>query len=84
MGKFKVEADGLPRQEIEAENAEKAAWEYCGVLQMDEQMIKKRSDEECISVFDEKGQKTTFRAEIIADDLELSRMIGGTKWKSLK
>ena len=74
MGKFKVEADDFPQLEIEAENAEKAAWEYCGVLQMDEQMIKKRSDEEYILVLDEKGRETGFNAEIIDRNLELTKL----------
>lgn len=74
MGKFKVEADDFPQLEIEEEDAENAAWEYCGVLQMGEQMIKNRSDEECILVLDEKGQETTFIAEIIDRNLELTKL----------
>lgn len=74
MGKFKVETDDFPQLEIEAEDAENAAWEYCGVLQMDEQMIKKHTEEEYISVLDEKGQETGFKAEIIDRNLELTKL----------
>ena len=74
MGKFKVGADDFPRQEIEAEDAENAAWEYCGVHQMDEKMIKNRTEEEYISVLDEKGQATEFKAEIIDRNLELIKV----------
>lgn len=74
MGKFKVEADDFPQLEIEAEDAENAAGEYCGVLQMDEQMIKNCSDEEYILVLDEKGQETGFNAEIIDRNLELTKL----------
>ncbi|WP_295968622.1 hypothetical protein [uncultured Bartonella sp.] len=75
MEKFKVEADDFPQLEIEAEDAENAAGEYCGVLQMDEQMIKNRSDEEYILVLDEKGQETGFKAEIIDRNLELTKKL---------
>ena len=74
MGKFKVEADDFPQQEIEAEDAENAAWEYCGVHQMDEQMIKNRSDEEYILVLDEKGQKTEFEAKFFDGELDLIKL----------
>ena len=74
MGKFKVEADDFPQLEIEAEDAENAAGEYCGVLQMDEQMIKNHTEEEYISVLDEKGQATGFKAEIIDRNLELTKL----------
>ena len=74
MGKFKVEADDFPQLEIEEEDAENAAGEYCGVLQMDEQMIKNYSDEEYILVLDEKGQETVFKAEIIDRNLELTKL----------
>ena len=74
MGKFKVEADDFPQLEIEEEDAENVAGEYCGVLQMDEQMIKNYSDEEYILVLDEKGQETVFKAEIIDRNLELTKL----------
>jgi len=74
MEKFTVEVIDFPQQEIEAENAEKAAWEYCGEYQMEEQMIKNGREEEYISVFDEKGQKTEFKAEIIDRNLDLSQL----------
>lgn len=81
MEKFKVEADDFPQLEIEAEDAENAAGEYCGVLQMDEQMIKNYSDEEYILVLDEKGQETVFKAEIIDRNLELTQTIGARHGK---
>lgn len=74
MGKFNVGVIDFPQLEIEAEDAENAAGEYCGVLQMDEQMIKNRSDEEYILVLDEKGQETGFNAEIIDRNLELTKL----------
>lgn len=40
MEKFNVEVYDFPRQEIEAENAEKAARKYFSEHQMAEQMIK--------------------------------------------
>ena len=79
MEKFKVEADDFPQLEIEAEDPYDAAWDYCEKHELYEDLRENWGwiENEDISVFDEKGQKTTFRAEIIADDLELSRMIGG-------
>ncbi|QHJ78438.1 MAG: hypothetical protein [Bacteriophage sp.] len=75
MGKFKVECSRFPREEIEAEAPYDAAWDYCEKHELYEDLRENWDwyEYEDISVFDEKGQKTTFRAEIIADELELSR-----------
>ena len=62
MEKFTVEVYDFPRQEIEAENAEKAARKYFSEHQMAEQMIKKHIKDEYVSVTDGKGQETEFIA----------------------
>ena len=70
MGKFKVEADDLPRQEIEAENAEKAAWEYCYKDQIYDHLMKSQSNE-YVSVRNEAGVLTEFRVDIFVNGLDL-------------
>lgn len=78
MEKFNVEVIDFPRQEIEAENAQNAAWEYCDKHQMEEQMIKNGREEEYISVLDEKGQETEFKAKFFDNNLGLIKLKGTT------
>ena len=64
MEKFNVEVYDFPRQEIEAENAEKAARKYFSEHQMAEQMIKKCIRDEYVSVIDGKRHETEFIAAL--------------------
>ena len=70
MEKFKVEVYDFPRQEIEAENAEKAAWEYCYKDQIYDHLMKSQSNE-YVSVRNEAGVLTEFRVDIFVNGLDL-------------
>ena len=69
MEKFTVEGDRFPRQEIEAPNAFEAGWIYCCKCEIYYKIL---SGARLVSVVDENGQKTKFRAKISNFGLELN------------
>lgn len=73
MGKFKVEADDFPQLEIEAEDAENAAGEYCYKDQIYYHLMKSQSNE-YVSVRDEAGILTEFRVDIFVNGLDLVKL----------
>lgn len=69
MGKFKVKIDKSKPLEIEAPNAFEAGWIYCCKSEIYYKML---SGAHLVSVVDENGQKTKFRAKISNFGLELN------------
>lgn len=69
MGKFNVGVIDFPQQEIEAPNAFEAGWIYCCKCEIYYKML---SGAHLVSVVDENGQKTKFRAKISNFGLELN------------
>lgn len=76
MEKFTVEGDRFPRQEIEAENAENAAWEYCGEHQMEGQMIKTGGKKNIFRCLTKKIKKQNLKLKLSTATLSLSNYRG--------
>jgi len=74
MEKFNVEIDGFPKRVIVANDANEAGWEYCVDQKVIEQILRNSNGYECVSVRDEKGQTTKFKASIINRHFEFTKL----------
>ena len=73
MDEFTVEIDGYLAEDIIADNAKDAAWEYCLSGQIYDQLIKNRRDED-VTVLDEDEDVTVFRVEIFGDGIRITEL----------
>ncbi|QHJ76989.1 MAG: hypothetical protein [Caudoviricetes sp.] len=73
MDEFTVEIDGYLAEDIIADNAKDAAWEYCLSDQIYDQLIKNRRDED-VTVLDEDEDVTVFRVEIFGDGIRITEL----------
>lgn len=73
MDEFIVKIDGYLAEDVIADNANAAAWEYCLSGQIYDQLIKNRRDE-YVSVVDEDEDVTVFRVEIFGDGIRITEL----------